>query len=294
MRRHTRKVRRNIYLRYLPKMRGSGRIPDLTTFKIVCNPKDANARLLGIRSFKSLADSDDFVHVALAQMGKKELTIKLQSPGRLLKRELEITKLLKGQNNIIIHICDFQCLFNDIIWMKPLTKPSSLCEEVGTPYHMIVMEYINNDLSEFLELNSYSDEMFRSIIKQIGLSLMEIHINHKISHGDINRGNILLEIGKPKDIIYRIGDLTETVNTYGNEIIWIDFQRGTIFKVENDSDILFESANDEISMTYELMSKWILNKEYKEDLLKLMNDIMNAVSIKEMFTVILGLSKIEN
>ncbi len=276
----------SLHLRYMPKMRGSGRIPDLTTFKIVCNPKDANARLIGIKSMKNPSNSDDFVHVALAELGEKELIIKLQSSGMLLKRELDINKLLKGQNNIISYVCDFQCLFNDIIWMKPLTKPTSLCEEVGTPYHMIVMEYINDDLSKFLELDTYSDEMFHSNIKQIGLSLMEIHINHKISHGDINRGNILLEIGTPKNIVYKIGDLIETVNTYGNEVIWIDFQRGSIFKVENDNDILFQSANDEISMTYELMSKWVKNKDHKEQLKKLMNDIMKKTSIKEMFRLI--------
>lgn len=286
--RQTRKVKRSVYLRYMPKMRGSGRIPHMNTFKLVCNPKDAHAKLLGVHSFKTQADSDDFVHVALAQLGEKELIVKLQSPGMLLNRELEITKRLRGQNNIITHTCDFKCLFNDIIWMNPLTKPASLCEEAGTSYHMIIMEFINNDLSKFLELDAYSDEMLRSIIKQVGLSLMEIHINNKLSHGDVNRGNILLDVGISKDIVYRIGNLTETINTFGNEVIWLDFQRGSIFNVEDDNDILYESARDEISMTYELISKWIQDKDDKEQLVKLMNDIMGTTSIKEMFNVIIS------
>jgi hypothetical protein len=130
--------------------------------------------------------------------------------------------------------------------------------------------------------------MLRSIIKQVGLSLMEIHINNKLSHGDVNRGNILLDVGIPKDIVYRIGNLTETINTFGNEVIWLDFQRGSIFNVEDDNNILYESARDEISMTYELISKWVQGKDNKEQLVKLMNDIMGTTSIKEMFNVIIS------
>jgi serine/threonine protein kinase len=273
--------RKTLNLKYMPKMIGRGRIQNMTTFKTVCNPKDANAKLIGLKSLKVPEESDDFVHVALAQMKDKELIIKLQSPGILLKRELEIHSQLKGQNNIIGFVCDFPCLFGT----HPLTKPSSLCEDSGTPYHIIVMESINNNLSVFLENDSYTDEMFYSIIQQSGLSLLEIHINHGICHGDINKGNILLECGTPKEIRYKIGDLEKTVNTLGNEIIWIDFQRGTQFKVKDDS-IIFQTANDEISLTYELMSKWVKNTSHKSHLIKLMNDVMKSETVEELFRII--------
>lgn len=258
----------------------------MSTFKIVCNPDDANATLVALRSLKTPEESDDFVHVALAQLGEKELIIKLQTPGPLLKRELEISEILKGKNNIVTHICDFPCLFNDIIWMSALKKPASLCEETGTPYHMIIMEYINNDLATFLEQKVYSHEMFLSIIQQVGLSLMEIHMNTKVSQGDINRGNMLLEIGTPKDIIYTIGDRKITVNTYGNEVVWIDFQRGSLFNKYKNKNILFQSAKDDISVAYELMSKWVKNTLHKEELVKRMNETMDAESVDELFQII--------
>jgi len=41
-------------------------------------------------------------------------------------------------------------------------------------------------------------------------------------------------------------------------------------------------------MTYELISKWVQDKDDKEQLVKLMNDIMGTTSIKEMFNVIIS------
>jgi hypothetical protein len=148
------------------------------------------------------------------------------------------------------------------------------------------MEYINNDLPTFLEQKVYSHEMFLSIIQQVGLSLMEIHMNTKISQGDINRGNMLLEIGTPKDIIYTMGDRKITVNTYGNEVVWIDFQRGSLFNKYKNKNILFQSAKDDISVAYELMSKWVKNTLHKEELVKRMNETMDAESVDELFQII--------
>lgn len=313
----TRKIRRSIKskmnlalpLQYLPKARGpkGGRNLNMTTFKTVCNPKDANAHIVGLKSLKPPdPEVDYFVHVALAKyygngdkgINEKELVIKLQSRRTHITNELNIYNILKGKNNIIHFICDFPCMFNKIRWSKPLTKPSSLCEESGTPYHMIIMEYINNDLADFLEANQYTENMFNSIVRQVGLSLMEIHMNYRLCHGDINRGNILLETGgEPKDIVYRIGDLTETVSTEGNEVIWIDFQHGIqMSKTEpininqNENGYLgsiLQSTLNEISRAYDIMEIWTKNEDYKKRLTRGIDAVIDAKTSEELFNVIL-------
>lgn len=155
------------------------------------------------------------------------------------------------------------------------------------------MEYINNDLAEFLEAGNYTDAMFNSIVKQVGLSLMEININCEISHNDVNSGNILLETGQPsKNIVYSIGDLTETVSTEGNEVIWIDFERSTKVKNKNNEnseelDPSLQSAIDDISHAYRVMSMWTKNIKEKQRLEGGMYAVIKVRTEEDLFKIIL-------
>lgn len=270
----------DILLQQLSKTKG-GRIPNLNTFKIACTEEDAHAKLIGFKSLKSPEETDDFVHVVLKMETRPTtLVAKLQEPGRLLSMELNIQKKLQYQSNIVHYICDFSCIFDSIIWKTPLRAPERFCVEKGTLYHMILMEYIPWDLANFLETQHYDETILQSLVQQVGLSLLEIHINHGISHNDIHRGNVLLDIDTPKDIVYTIGDFTKKVPTHGHEVVWIDFQRGNILE-DVDTGTMCQLASDEVSLAFELMSKWV-KPEYKDDLQKRMRNVMLSKNIPEL------------
>lgn len=295
----TRKIKRNkVYLQYLKKQKG-GRIPNLTSFQTVCSPEKAHASLIGLKSIKSPYESDDFIQVVLSKTKESEspLIVKIQEPGKFLTNELNVQKILKDQNNVIKYICDFPCLFNKVVWNNKIEKPTTFCDESGELMHVIVMEYINNDLAKLFETTEIPNNIFKSIVKQVGFSILEIHLNHFISHNDMNRGNLLIDIDSPKELTYKIGDFTKTINTFGYEFILIDFQRANILSIDSsnnssnnnmfgESNILFQLANDEISLAFELMSKWIKNIEQKNILKLLVNSVIKTTNISELINII--------
>lgn len=282
-----------ILVRYLPKMIGSRAI-DLTSFQFVDDPKDANAQIIGL---KIRNEMDYLLHNTLSTYKRKGFVIKLETPSVFLLKELDIYNELNGKNNVIKYICDFPCTFTDIIWSEPLKQPSSMCEPPGTPYHMILMEYINGNVKEFLQAGIYTGAMFNSIVKQVGLSLMEMNLNNSIHCGTINRGNLLLKTGEePRDIIYSIGDLKETVSTEGNEVLWTDFQRGLNYGKGRDKNkkrssklmyALLEDAKNEISIAYALMKPWTKNEIEKQRLYDASLAVSDAETEEDLFNMIL-------
>ena len=279
----------------------------MSTFKPICSAEGAHAKLVALKSLKTPDEGDEFIHVIKSAMDDKELVVKVQEPGRMLNMELTIHKLLQGVNNIINYICDYECLFDNLIWHKALNSPRTFCDTSGDKLHLIVMEYINNDLAEYMGTTEINTTILNSIVKQGGFAMLNFHINYNVCHNDINRGNILLDIGEAKELTYTINTNTVSVNTYGYEIIYIDFQRGNIIDVINNynnnfvnnfqnnisvksskstNDISFQLARDEIALLYELMSKWTNNKVYKVELQQLMNDVMLCDSTDNLFIII--------
>lgn len=305
----TRKIskKNTVYLHHLHKTKG-GRIENMTSFKPVCSAEGAHAKLIGVKSLKTPDEADEFIHVIKSAMDDKELVVKVQEPGHMLSMELTIHKLLQGCNNIINYICDFECLFDNVIWNKPINTPRYFCDTSGDKLHLIVMEYINNDLAEYLGANEIDKIIFDSIVKQSGFAMLNFHINYNVCHNDINRGNILLDIGDAKELTYTINNNTVTIDTHGYEIVYIDFQRGNIIEVNDynigntvyntnnnfniynanisSANVLFQFARDELALLYELLSKWTKNKEYKILLQKLMNNIMECETTDTLFELI--------
>jgi len=269
-----------LFLQYIKKQRGGRNIN--ATFKTVCSPEGASAKLLGLRSIKTPEESDNFVHVVKSQYRNDELVVKVQEPGHMLSMELKIHNVLKDCNNVIRYLCDFECLFDNLIWNKQITVPRYFCDNKGEKMHVIIMEYINTDVAEFLEYEKYNKPVLKSIVKQAGLALLYFHLECGICHNDINRGNILLKKNTiPSTLKYSIQGYTTDVDTLGHEVIYIDFQRGNMLGIEGDDcDLSFQLAKDEISLLYELMSKWA--NQNKLELKILMTNIMNSESIKEL------------
>jgi serine/threonine protein kinase len=259
--------------------KGGSRNENLTTFKTVCSPKEAHAKLLGVESIKSADEADKFIHVVKSIISNKNAIVKIQEDGRMLRMELDIQKRLGNHPNIVRYICDFACKFNPIIWTKPLLKPRTFCDDKGIDLHMIIMEYINDSLDTFLESKYVTNTVFASIVKQVGFALLDIHLNYGICHNDLNRGNILLEIGEPKQIVYSFGKYKKAINTFGHLVVFIDFQRSNL--VEDSEEYVYKivQASDEISLAYELMKKWSVSPIYKSVLHSLMLDIMDSKTL---------------
>ena len=275
-----------LYLKYLPKQRG-GRLEDLSTFKTVCNPKDAHARLQGIETLKSPDDSDSYVQVIKSIITDHRDTpfiVKIQPPGLQFQKEIRAQELLQGQNNVVRFICHFSCPFNLVEWSSPVKTPRAFCNpEDGKGLNIILMEYISHDLANFLEEGEYGPDILESIIKQVGFSLMEIHFNRGISHNDVNRGNILLDIDKPKTIEYKIGALKASIDTLGHECVWLDFERSTnLPNKKNKTAIIF--AVNEISLAYYYMSLW--SKQFKKVIEDLSTAVSDAKTIRSIFHLI--------
>jgi hypothetical protein len=53
-----------------------------------------------------------------------------------------------------------------------------------------------------------------------------------------------------------------------------------------ESNILFQLANDEISLAFELISKWIKNIEQKNILKLLVNSVIKTTNISELINII--------
>ena len=270
------------FLEYLPKQRG-GRHYNLTTFKTLCSPEGAHGKLLATKSLKAPDDADDYVHIIQSKMKNDDLIVKVQEKGRMLSKELKVQEILNGQPNIVSYICSFECNFDRLVWNKPIDIPRTFCDNTGDPLTLIIMEYINNDLAEFLEKGEYTKEILTSILRQGGLCLFNNHINFGISHNDLNRGNILLDIDKPKDITYKYGTIETKVNTLGYELIFVDFQRSS-FLAANSVKLRFEYAVDKIGLLYDVISRWIKDPEIKEKLKILIERVTAMKSKKSLFT----------
>lgn len=330
----TRKKKTHIRLNltYLPK-RGGSRHEGLATFKTICNSKEGQAQLLIKKSIKTPEENTDFVHVLESTYNNTTLIVKVLEPSNQVYKELAIHKLLYDQPNIVQYICDFQCNVDKLIISSPINHPYQLCTDNGQPLHIIVMEYINTDLAEYLRNNNVPEHIFISIVKQIGFCLTNIHVNYSISHNDINRGNLLLKIDKSasqKELTYTIHNNTSTVQTYGYEFIIIDFERGSILDnkymnifrayiniynnmINNNYDNYNEYDNinnnmnnlsntekayrkygsyvvvqaiDEITIAYNLLSRWASSPKYKTAIKSFSEQISETKSLNKLFSLI--------
>lgn len=270
-----------IHLRLLSK-KGGSRNESLTTFKAVCSPETAHAKLFPIQSIKTPDEADEFIHVIQSLVDNKDVIVKVQEPGRMLTMELSIQTLLSSHPNVVRYVCDFECTFNQLLWRQPMYTPRTFCDNEGSPLHILVMEYINNSLDTFLESANYTNNALRSIVKQIGFALLDIHVHYGISHNDLNRGNILLHVGSPDILTYTFNDDVKRVDTEGYLVVLIDFQRSSLVDETDEREYRVIQAADEISLAYELMKKWTRNEEHKLKLYSIMMDVMNMTDLSQI------------
>lgn len=244
-----------IYLEYLPNQLG-GKHVDVLKFKTHCEDKK---NVIGwIQATKTLQTSYKYNkrgHVAIAVINEYPDTnfiVKIQTAGhRLTNNEINILKELQQSHYIVRYICDFVCADKELKWKRKINKPTMVCGEGNTLFHVLITEYIDNgSLYDYVQDNAISPGEFSSIIRQLYLNIIDMSVNHHIFHGDINGGNILLDITNKPHISYSIQGKKLRVPTAGMLPVFTDFENG--IRIEKNKKIDCNDVIDDIVQMLEL------------------------------------------
>lgn len=275
-----------IQLVYLPKQYG-GRI-NANTFRAICSVRtDSNtsAWLMATEriSTPGSENNENLTSIIKGQMNNTPVIVKIQEPGIFYDKETYIMRLVNEKKipNTIQHICDFSCKDDIIHWKQPNEIPEPLCNGSGqNDMHIIVMEYIEYNFKMELRKKILPEKIIKNTIKQLMYLVLQLWYTSKITHGDLNEGNILLDIGTPKTNIYTIGKYTRRVDTLGYEPILIDFQMATIYKYRNTSYTFNEIILAQPVRIMNLFGNYVPNRH------EIRQKLESAKTLKELLTVI--------
>jgi tRNA A-37 threonylcarbamoyl transferase component Bud32 len=139
------------------------------------------------------------------------------------------------------------------------------------------MEHISHNLIEYLDKVKVSEMVRVSILKQLGFTLIQLHVIDRMTHGDIGSGNMMLDVSEPRRNEYVIGGKTYSVDTQGFEPILIDFQISTAYRGKPSKDLLIA----EITLAYDILERWI-----HWDLKELITHVEEAKTLRELTVLI--------
>jgi serine/threonine protein kinase len=257
---------------------GGARLTCVDTYKVACEANDIE----GQESLKSAHEVgtgiNQFTHVLRSVLAKKHQVIVkvLDASSGVILHELNCMKHLKDFRNTVTYICDFVCADDKKRWMYNITSQRTLCDPNGEDLlHFIVMEFIENgSIDEYISEIEGQDTLYlSSFILQIALAIMEMGTVHKVYHGDLNTGNILIYRTSKKHITYKVFDKEYKVKSNGIYPVFIDFGRGGLYKKtsKNKSEII-----DDITIALSVIEPWISSKPLKQKLAKLTQAIYKA------------------
>lgn len=281
-----------VYLQHMPK-HGGGRLHDVQTFRASCDAGSKDSATAWITATKTLKSPDEvaynsFAHVMEGLLANEPVVIKLQTIGRLSNREATVAAYFRAnpRRNIVVPICQFQCPHDLVKWQKPLPVRAGsrrLCDgKKGSDpmLSVLVLEYLPHNLIDYLVSQPVSDPVRVSILKQLGFTLIQLHLVDRMSHGDIGSGNMMLDVGEPRRNDYVIRGKTWSVDTHGVEPILIDFQLSTAFTGRASRDVLV----DEIALAYDLLLRWV-----HWDLAELIRQVDGSITIDSLLLLIDGI-----
>lgn len=287
--RTTRKRRKHQYfIQKLSKQKG-GRIHDMETYHITCEQSPKEHTLSWLQAKTSLkipseAMYDEFVHVLQSTIKDRNIVVKIQTPGIMVSKEIQILNFFKIHStpNIVPYICSFSCKDTISSWESSVHETREFCQGGPDTVALILLDYIPNSISELLK-KDLTNEQFYSIIKQLGFVYIHTYTEYGFIHGDIHCGNILVDIDTPKTIHYRINDKDYTVETLGYEPMLLDFQRGMLRRgIDEQSKIL--SLQNDLSMLFHILS--IQTETYKDILKTLSESFYISDSIDDMIHIL--------
>lgn len=258
------------------------------TFRASCAAADKTSATAWLSATETLkgpeeAAYDTFVHVMKGLMQESPVVVKLQELSRLSEKESQIAQLLSRYDppNVAYPICEFKCKNDLIAWRQPLKTPKHFCSGKTDMTSVFVMEYIPHNLIDYLTSTSVSEQVYRSIVQQLGLALLNLYVNLKMTHGDIGSGNLMLDISEPKTLSYTIGGHRIDVNTLGYEPIFIDFQRSVRYKGAPDATVVA----DEIAMTYDILNRWVGGVP----LTPIIDALADVADIEDVIRILMGI-----
>ena len=216
----------------LPKTRRS-RIFSMETYKINCG----NNKLYGYKSFKAAEeasmDKNDFVHVVLSKLQDydKPVVVKVyDATKKHLLLEKRILDKIRDYRNTARLICEFSCNDNKNNYITKLTKEIKFCSSGTDKLYFFVYEYIaHGDISDYLQ-KKRDTKIIKTLILQVVCVIIELATIYKISHGDLNSGNILIDKTDEKIIEYKIGDEIVVIKSNGIIPKIIDFGRSKFYE----------------------------------------------------------------
>jgi len=271
-----------VFLQHMPK-HGGGRLHDVQTFRASCDAGSKDSATAWISATKTLKSPDEvaynsFAHVMEGLLENEPVVIKLQTVGRLSNREATVTAYFreKTRRNIVVPICQFQCHHDLVKGQKPLPVRAGSDPMLS----VLVLEYLPHNLIDYLVSQPVSDLVRVSILKQLGFTIIQLHLVDRMSHGDIGSGNMMLDVGEPRRNDYVIRGKTWSVDTHGVEPILIDFQRSTAFTGRASRDILV----DEIALAYDVLARWV-----HWDLAELIRQVDGSITIDSLLLLIDGI-----
>lgn len=262
------------------------RSPDVDTVKISCE----NNKIIGNETMKSSEETsmndEDFVHVIKSILTEynKPVVVKIHSSSTIqVKKELLALNKLEDFQNSVKLICDFSCMDDKTRWEKPVLKPVKFCNNKTDSLHFIVLEYIENIQYESFFNRKLSIEELCSIFIQIELAIITLALDYRISHSDLNSGNILFSQTDKNIVKYHILGEEYSIKSFGIIPKFIDYGRchnyigrGKINTEYIIDDVFFAFGmlrmyiNDETIK--DKILKWYSNYKYTKDLPKLIYD----------------------
>lgn len=249
----------------------NSRITGMESYKVNCGKN----LLLGYKTIK-----DEFVNVVLSKLKdyKEPVVVKVYDKDNFhLHIELKILQTINGFRNTPKLICDFTC---DDDKDKYNTKIIKQIRFYKNKLHFFVYEYIVfGDVSDFLEKNQES-HVIKSIILQVACIVIQLASIYKIYHGDINSGNILIDITNEKNLDYCIEGQTFIIESYGIIPKIIDYGRSHFYKeVISNNEVWFD-----VILALGVIYPYIQNSKLKEVVLDISKkEDMQKESLKDYY-----------
>lgn len=261
----------------------NSRITGMESYKVNCGKN----LLLGYKTIKASEETsmhkDEFVNVVLSKLKdyKEPVVVKVYDKDNFhLHIELKILQTINGFRNTSKLICEFICDDNKNKYNTKIIKQIRFCGNGSNKLHFFVYEYIAfGDVSDFLEKNQES-HVIKSIILQVACIVIQLASIYKIYHGDINSGNILIDITNEKNLDYCIEGQTFIIESYGIIPKIIDYGRSNFYKeVISNNEVWFD-----VILALGVIYPYIQNSKLKEVVLDISKkEDMQKESLKDYY-----------
>jgi serine/threonine protein kinase len=257
----------------------------MSTYKVNCGKN----LLLGYKSIKAAEETsmhqDEFVHVIKSKLQNynEPVVVKIyDNAARHLISEIRILEKINGYKNTARLICHFSCKDDKKNYFSKIIKPIRFCTNGSHLLHYFVYEYIaNGDISTFFTKNTNID-VVKSFALQLTAVIIELASVYKISHGDINSGNIMIDTTEEKTIYYCIENETITMETHGIIPKMIDYGKG----LDYDDNVPIKFVCDDIGSVLSVLNRYVQFEDTDKKILKFLENRRQFVNLTECYVYV--------